>query len=212
MSDQICFLELLPFGQERFAACLTRMLWHCYDRYELKKLLSLNYLSTQKGITLIEALVSFAVGLIIVTAITIAVLSALVNSQSSKNRNLAASYAQQAMEILRQKRDSGSSFSNGSYCLRKDCANFSSLGTGCAPNVGTGCDTNQDLTNGFSFRRQVDIERRQVDIESGSGKCGGLNKFTVTVSWTDNKCSSNAFCNSVQLISCMADYTAVPTP
>ena len=77
----------------------------------------------QIGQTLIEVLVALGAAIIVATAITVAIISALNNAQFTKNQNLANQYAGQAMEIVRQLRDSRSSlssFDNIFYCLAQN--------------------------------------------------------------------------------------------
>lgn len=163
-------------------------------------------LTTNKGQTLIEVLASFAIAIIIVTAITIAVVSALVSAQTSKSRSLASQYAQQGMEIVRKQRDSGVAFTDNGvgtvYCLPKNA----SIPQSNAVSAGL-CPTDSDTENGFTFRREV-------SFLSDTGKCPGANvhKTIVAVSWQDNKCPSSVFCNEVKLVSCLSDFSTVPTP
>lgn len=150
-----------------------------------------------KGQTLIEALVALGAAVIIVSAITIVVISALNNAQFSKNQNLATQFAQQGMEIMRQKRDSSwGTFDEleGDYCLNKESNSLTSYGLGC--------------------RQNVDMFIRKVNIDKSSSDCSLATKVTVTVSWSDNKCTSHAnlFCHKVELVSCFSDSGVVSTP
>ncbi|MBI2195691.1 MAG: hypothetical protein HYU48_01445 [Candidatus Levybacteria bacterium] len=70
-------------------------------------------MNSQKGQTLIEALIGLAVAVAIISAIVIAVISSLSNAQLTKNQNQANHYAQEGMEIVRQIRNSSwTSFTN----------------------------------------------------------------------------------------------------
>jgi len=57
----------------------------------------------QKGQGLVEALIALGAAVIIIAAITIAVITAVSNSDFSTEQNLATGFAQQGMEIVRQK-------------------------------------------------------------------------------------------------------------
>lgn len=165
----------------------------------------------QKGQTLIEVVAALTVSVAIVTALTITILTALNNVQFSKNQNLAAQYAQQGMEVMRQLRNSNwdtfnKNFPAGSYCLSKNSSTPEKKDT-----------TIEGCSDGVSGGQNVDEFAREIDVITGAeSKCQGDNikEVDVTVSWADNKCTdaSNLFCHSVKLVSCLSDYTVVPTP
>lgn len=156
-----------------------------------------------RGQGLIEALVALGVSSIIVAAIAMAVVTSLDNASFSKYQNLATHYAQQGMDIMRQKSETNwadfeglCSTGNCNYCL----AQSSDILIGGTCNIA-------NITNdtvGFV---------RKVTIDSGSG-CSSGKKVTVTVSWSDGKCkdASNIFCHSVVLDSCIAQINDAQTP
>lgn len=168
-------------------------------------------ISKEKGQTLIEILVAMGTAVVIVSAITVAVIAALYNAQFSKNQNLASQYAQQGMEIMKKIRDSGwnnfNNLSSASYCLDKnqttllegDKKNMSV--TGCAKGSGNG-------------RNIDDTFAREIVIEKNSDACSTQTRVSVFVSWADSKCkdAQNPYCHSVNLISCFTDFTVVPSP
>ncbi len=150
-----------------------------------------------KGQTIIEVLVALGAAVVVVTAIAIVVISAINNTQYSKNQNLATQYAQQGMEILRQIRDSTyATFNtyNGTYCLDKDQTVLGGTVVDCTtPNV--------------------DSYIRKVVIEKSSPGCGNvITKVTVQVSWTDEKCTSGSYCHAIETTTCMGPADVVPTP
>ncbi|MBI2430426.1 MAG: hypothetical protein HYV39_00175 [Candidatus Levybacteria bacterium] len=145
-----------------------------------------------KGQTLIEILAAFGVAVVLVTAISIAVLSALSNAQFSKNQNLATQYAQEGMETVRR----FAALSPGDYCLDKNSKNSSDLRL-----KGTGCGRNID-----------GIFTREITIEENSSKCLDTKKVTALVSWSDSKCTSSNDCHKAELVSCLPDINAVPIP
>ena len=59
-------------------------------------------MKNQKGQSLIEALIALGAAAVIVSAITVASITAINNSDYSKYQNLAGQYADQGLEYLRQ--------------------------------------------------------------------------------------------------------------
>lgn len=166
----------------------------------------------EKGQTLIEVLVGLASGVIVIGAITIATLSALNNAQFSENQNLATQYAQQAMEIVRNMRDTDyQNFSNlsGGYCMGRSCTSLNNSNLNTNPN-----DTYCWTSPASGCGQNIAIFVRQVSFEQNSSSCDGNTKVTATASWNDSKCtsSSNTFCHNVALSSCFAPINVVPTP
>lgn len=152
----------------------------------------------QAGQTIIEVLVAFGVAVILVAAITIVILSALSNAQFSKNQNLATQYAQQGMEVIRQMRNSDlttfNGISEGDYCLDKNSTSVRTKGLGCGTNIDG-------------------VFVREVNVDKNSSLCANVaTGITVSVSWSDSKCTSSTFCHITKLVSCLSDYTIVPTP
>ncbi len=154
----------------------------------------------EAGQTLVEALIALAVAITIISAIVVAVISSLSNTQFTKNQNIANHSAQEGMEIVRQIRNtSWETFyrlSDKSYCLAANSKSLDKVGsTGkCIQNVG--------------------IYVREITIEHGSPFCEDLSRVTVNVSWSDSKCTdiSNTFCHKVILVSCLGNNNEVPTP
>lgn len=66
----------------------------------------MRYLRSQRGATVVEAVVALALAGIIVTALMSMVVSALSTSTASKNRTFATRYAEAAVESVRSIRDS----------------------------------------------------------------------------------------------------------
>jgi Tfp pilus assembly protein PilV len=150
------------------------------------------------GQSLVEALVALGIAVIIVSAVAIAVISAVNNSDFSKNQNLATQFAQQAMELLKQKSsDNWQSFSvfSGTYCLNQDSTTLIAAAPTCAKNI-----------NNFFVR--------QVTINQNDPSCSNNAKVVVSVLWSDGKCtsSSNVFCHSVVLDSCLANINSSLAP
>lgn len=154
---------------------------------------------SELGQSLIEAVIALGAAAIIVSAIAVAVVTSVNNSDFSKYQNLATQYAQQGIEILKERSESSwQNFStlSGTYCLSQSSSTL-------APALGGTCTTN---INNFFVRKVV--------ITQNSGSCSGNAKVTVNVSWSDGKCtsSSNIYCHSVELNSCLADINSATTP
>ena len=163
-----------------------------------------------KGQTLIEVLVAFAIGSVIVIAITTVVIAALNNAEYSKNQTYANLYIQQGMDIIRHLRDNNyTEFSNfsGNYCLASTCTSLNStIGDPCGP-MSISCPQN------------VGIFIRQVKITQNSPNCskGGSSSETdvqTTVSWSDNKCTnaSNVFCHQITAETCFSNFGVQSVP
>lgn len=161
-------------------------------------------IKNQKGQSLVEALIALGAAVIIVSAIAVAVITSVNNTDFSKNQNLATQYAQQAMEILRSQSESDwqsfSAISSGTYCLNQSSTTLQSASLGCTANI------NDSNNNPFFIRK--------VAIAQNDAACRGNTNISVSVSWKDGKCtsSSNAFCHTVKLDSCLANLNNVPTP
>jgi Tfp pilus assembly protein PilV len=163
----------------------------------------------QNGQTLIEALIALGAAVLVLSAITVAVISATNNVEYTKNQNLATQYAQQGVEIMRQVSQSNwATFSlyNGRYCLAKDDTAPCLLGTlsgSCSQSSQTSCGQNYGI-----FVREIDVAQgSQTTCVSGS--IG----ITAIISWADGKChdSANTYCHNVELSSCVSNHNSEVT-
>ncbi len=160
----------------------------------------------QNGQTLIEALVALGAAVLVLSAITVAVVSALNNVQYTKNQNLATQYGQQGIEIMRQiSQSSWASFSGynaGRYCFAKGDTFPCPLGssTGSCLGTTTSCGQNYGI-----FVREVDIAQSS-QISCSNASIG----VTVIVSWSDSKCTDPAspYCHNVILNSCLSNHNS----
>lgn len=152
------------------------------------------------GQGLIEALVALGAAVIVISTIAIAVVTAVNNSDFSKNQNLAKTYAEQGLEYVRTQ-------------AREDWTSFSALGTGarkyCLPEGSTEisgasvdeCDINVDNL----FVRSVNL--------SISGCSANGRKVTVSVAWSDGKCSAaDDYCHEALLETCLENINRVSAP
>jgi len=172
-------------------------------------------LEKQEGQTLLEIILAFGVSLLMLSAIVFVIITSLSNAQYTKNQNLAASYAQEGMTVVRQIRDSGwttfcSTYVDSNYCLPQNnvLASYDNDAKKCSQNGIVGI-----------FARKVELIHDSSaccpdnTTTCPSGNCSSVtrgSKATVTVSWTDNKCPSGTpLCHNVQLISCFSNINSV---
>jgi type II secretory pathway pseudopilin PulG len=163
----------------------------------------------EEGQTLIEAIIALAAAVLVLSAITIAVISAVNNTEYTKNQNLATQYAQQGVEVMRQISESDwgtfSSYNAGKYCLAQNDTVPCPLGTAigsCIPSSVKTCGQNYG-----NFVREVDIAQgTQFSCEIGSIP------ISVIVSWTDGSCTSTSlngtYCHNVTLNSCISNHNS----
>lgn len=182
------------------------------------------FLKKESGQTLIEVLVALSVAIVVVAAISVAVLSSLSGAQFTKNQNQATQYAQQGLELIRQIRNSdAATFAalSGSYCMAISCTTLKNSptdtgGTSCNKNGGSPCQPNIPIVSPI-FVRQVAIEQTSSTCNSsGISPAPPPSSYPaslkVTVSWSDGKCpAANLYCHNVTLTDCLAQTNA-PTP
>lgn len=158
----------------------------------------------EKGQTLIEIMLAFSVAMLVLSAVVVGISTSLSNTQYAKNQNLANSYAQEAMAVVKQIKDS--SWSNfiakagPIYCLGQGITTLEDVppdGVNCGKNVGI-------------FTREV---RLNHNLPPESLECPNNSKVTVTVSWADSKCPSGDIrCHKVELISCFSNLDQKSQP
>ena len=148
----------------------------------------------EKGQSLIEALVALGAAVLVVSAISVTVISALNNVQYTRDQNIAGQYAQESIEVMRQMSLSNwtqfSSYNQVRYCMA----------AGPAPLTTVDPITNSCGLNDSGFQREVDIEQN-------SAQCQGGGLVTAIVSWGDSKCTdpNNTYCHNVTLSSCFSN-------
>jgi Tfp pilus assembly protein PilV len=161
------------------------------DKLHLPKI---NYSFSNAGQILIEVLVALSVIVVVVSIVTITTATSLSNVEFSRTQNQATQYAQEGMETIRSLRTSQlATFNalNGSYCLPENSSTLTQSAA-CSVNIGT------------TFKRAVVMEKNNIPL------CAGGTKTTVTVSWTDGKCSGTSFCHVATISSCIAVTNVVP--
>lgn len=124
------------------------------------------------GFTLVEVLVAVVIVGLVLTAIAAAISFSVKNSSQADYRQVATRYAQDAIDIIRQKRatDGWSTFTTfmtteNDYCV-----------TGNAVKKSSNCSSaDYKLTNNEAeFTRKIDVVNSTTDIQ-----------LTVTVEWQD---------------------------
>lgn len=168
-----------------------------------KALAKWDQFSTASGQTLIEILVALGIISIVVTALSTVVITSMGNAAFGKYQSLTTQYAQQALETMRSIRDSDYvAFKNkasGTYCLAKSKTTLADL------IALSNCATTPNVDN---FIRTVAITQSAPICGSSSN----VSSVEVSVSWQDSKCpSSNLFCHSSKLSTCLSTVNPVPT-
>jgi Tfp pilus assembly protein PilV len=160
----------------------------------------------QKGQTLLEILLAFSVSIVVLSTLIFGIIVSLSNTQYTKNQNLANSYAQEGMAVVRQIRDSGGNLkdsytTNTAYCLGQDTMELKEL---------TLPDQNcwaQSPVGGI-FSREVKFEHESsscCNTQTCADNIRG-SKGTLKVSWSSNKCPVDApLCHDVELITCFSN-------
>jgi hypothetical protein len=175
----------------------------------------------QTGQSLIEALIALAAAAVIVSAITVASITAINNSDYSKYQNLATHYAEQGLEILRQEAQSDWYKHFGvaigtpgkDYCLAQDSIDLTGNPPACGKNI------KNEKGTAF-FVRQVNLLAvpYQAPVPPNDfTPCNGGVIAAVSVAWNDGKCttdvnSTNYYCHRVALNSCFTNVNGIPAP
>lgn len=154
----------------------------------------MNCINSEKGQTIVEAIVALAAIFVIVAAIAIAIISAVSNSQFIKSQNLANKYAQQAMEFIRgMHADNINEFQvlSGAYSFgENDIALIP--GESLTVNIG---DTHI---------RNIFFADDEEPCLNDDGSSINLKKVTVVVNWSSGKCASgDTFCHDTTIVSCI---------
>lgn len=171
----------------------------------------------QRGQTLLEILLAFSVSVMVLSAVIFGITTSLSNTQYTKNQNLANSYAQEGMAVIRQIRDSSWNdfknlkdfyITNTRYCLDLNSVELRDTASAlnCRQNVGI-------------FSREVKFDHdksRNGCCSDNSSNCStgtAGSKATVKVSWSDSKCSiDNPLCHSVEFITCFSNIDSKQAP
>lgn len=146
------------------------------------------------GQTLIEAILALSALLIVLSAISVAVVNSVSNSTFVKNQDKTNKYAQEGIEYIKRIKETNKEDFNdysGSYCLGYTSGVLQNLSAGS----GATCNS---LSTGF---------RHEAAFVSGGCNTGGFlgTRVTVTVSWASGKCASGSLCHKAELSTCFTD-------
>jgi hypothetical protein len=171
--------------------------------------------NNHKGQTILEVVVALGAGIIVLSAMTIAVVTALNNASQATAESQATQFAQQGIEIVRSMRNTDYatlSTLSGDYCMAASCSALTTQ-TGTCGFKTTSCGTN--INNKFI---------REVSVTQNSSTClvpgvtpapgSKQTEVTMTVSWSDSKCrdEDNRFCHNVSIDTCLSNYTGRTAP
>lgn len=175
----------------------------------------------QAGQTLLEILLAFGVSVLVLSAVVFGITTSLSNTQYTKNQNLANSYAQEGMAVVRQIRDSSWNnfknledyfITNTTYCLSTNPLELKEL---TLPSQN--CRVQSPVPAGGIFSREVKFEHNSLSCCSNisptceNGTKGS--KAAVKVSWSDNKCPVGVpYCHKVELITCFSNIGQKQAP
>jgi type II secretory pathway pseudopilin PulG len=138
---------------------------------------------TQKGQTLVEAVVVVGIVVLLVTGLVAGTTSSLRSAQSGRTKTQAVSLAQEGIEIIRTMRDENWDLfeaHSGSYCLGDDHVLTVSGGT-CSPNITTDQGV---LTREATFTWQDPRMVVEVDVSYIEGEATrNVNLVTYFTQW-----------------------------
>ncbi len=153
--------------------------------------------NNKKGQTIIEGVVALSAIIVVLTAISIATITSLNNSQFIKNQSLASKLAQQTMEGFRYVRNNDPNTFFNVYVSNSYCMN--AAGTLSAPPCAA------DNYSGASFVRAV-------NFTSSSPYCSNGTQVEIKISWTSGKCLNTTqdtrYCHNSQIVSCFSKPSA----
>lgn len=166
-----------------------------------------------KGETIIEVVIAIGAAMIILTALTTMMLRSLNNATEGSSRTMATQYAQDGLEIMRNMKDNSWStlvnLPTSTYCLADSCSTLSPTAGTCGKKVST-CGVN--VANTFV---------REVAINQNDGTCMPTNpmsgkkfiRVVTSVSYKDTNCpSSNLYCHTIQVESCLTNLDSRSAP
>ena len=191
-------------------------------------------MKSQKGETLVEAIIALAVAVAIATGIVIAVITALSGASNNQASNFALNYAQEGADLIKDQisndftsfthKTSGiNDYPTGVYCLsdedtslvvtsdNTDEINYDPSSTICPDSGGPNI-----AVQNSSYLRKIYMNQSGCDSRKGSCNqvCASGNVFIASVvSWTDAKCTkSNPNCHKTEIDSCVTDLNKITAP
>ncbi len=159
---------------------------------------------SNKGSTLVESLLALTFAVVIITAVVIAVTTALSNATFTKNQNEATQLAQEGLDITR-------------YLKTSDYLAFSALDDEveyCPQQTGELIVSEDSSCFDGDFIKKVILDHSGGNNPSGGRACEVINSTLVTseVSWTDAKCNDGEYCHKVALNTCLSDLEQLTNP
>ena len=150
---------------------------------------------TNKGETLIEAIGALAIIAIVVTAASVAIITALSNANFNQNQTQSTKFAQQGLEVVRQIRDAdytGFRTYAGTYCLAEGQTVLNTPVASCPnPNVS-------------EFIRTVTVTQDGCSVN--------VAEVSVKVAFTDGKCQLGEYCHDQTHTSCLTTVNPIIAP
>lgn len=168
-----------------------------------------------KGQTMIEVIVALGAAVVILSALTMAVITGLHNASQSSSELLSTQYAQGGMETAQKMRDNDwatlSSLS-GTYCLADSCSAISETGSSCGPKLGScGVNVGDQYVREVTFTKDAPSCLTATPVPSAPVS---QMKVDVTVSWRDSKCTdpNDQYCHKTSITSCLSNLYSKPGP
>ena len=139
-------------------------------------------INLEKGQSLFEVVVALGISALIIVALVSLVSNSIQNANFSKDKTLAANYAQEATEWLRQQRDSDPATFFGTDTVIQavpicfDDLNWNNVLNG---NIGN-CPDGSSISNNTPFTREIIFNQDQSTVKT-------VIVADVTISWTDSQ-------------------------
>ncbi len=180
--------------------------------------------NSQKGATLVEAILAVGLAVAVATGIVAAVTTSLSGATHNQNSNFTLNISQQGIDMIRDQAASDFTqfsatyavpLSDGYYCLSdQDTAlsdtNFDPNNTICNsshPNV---------QTNSNTYVRKIYLNKSGNDARTSTVRkvCTVANTVFMAsvVSYTDSECRGGLYCHKVEIDTCFTDINSLPEP
>jgi Tfp pilus assembly protein PilV len=171
---------------------------------------------SEKGQSLVEAILALTIAVVIITAIVAAVNSGLRSAGSNKDQNLATGLAQEGIDSIRNFKSQEfaafrNNFPTSTYCLEE--ATPSAI-------INNNCNAvSAGGTSALTYTRKVYVNHQGRDgrVIPSTIPCpvSPSTFIAVTVNWSDSKCVDTGLeggCHKIELTSCLVDNNVLPAP
>ncbi len=160
---------------------------------------------SEKGETLIEAILALSISVIIATAVVTAVISSLSNSNGIKAKNTATNFAQEGLDRVRDVKTQDFSLFTTSYPTNTYCMDS----TGNLTPYSGSCGKLESIYLRTAYINHTGQDQRATATQP----CASGSFVAVKVAWTDSKCQSSLdYCRNVELSSCFVNTNALQNP